>query len=142
MPDDGHEVNGDIPDALAIEEWPTPARRVKSRLCGCGKLRTVEVQIKAANRSRPTGYSQLGSVSRTLCEDCAKRVFGEASEAIKAATKPASASDWPAIEMCREPGESQPILHTRGAPFHRTCEVQRYVADQLSSEQAEEERRG
>jgi len=66
--------------------WPTPSRRSTRSLCGCGQPRSVEVLVRAATRGG--GYSQLGSVSRTLCETCALRVFGAASDEIKRATQP------------------------------------------------------
>ena len=62
-----------------MSDWPTRERRRSVGLCGCGKKRTVESQIKAQIRN-PS--EQLGSVSRTVCEGCARRIFDAAAEQI------------------------------------------------------------
>lgn len=66
-----------------MADWPTRTRRDQRALCGCGKPRTVQVQAIAAKRVG--GYEQLGSTSRTLCEDCARDIFDKASELIEGA---------------------------------------------------------
>jgi hypothetical protein len=67
-----------VPEAKK-QTWPSRQRRKRGR-CGCGAERTVEVQIKAQTRN-PT--EQLGSVSRTLCERCAKAVFDLTADLIR-----------------------------------------------------------
>ena len=68
--------------------WPSRVGR-KRGSCGCGTERTVEVQIKAQTRN-PS--EQLGSVSRTLCEDCAKAVFDATAALIRSKTEDAHAA--------------------------------------------------
>lgn len=77
----------------AVSEWPSVARRNKRGLCGCGAERTTEIQVKAQLRKGRNAkgkmvVEQLGSVSRTVCDSCARRIFGEASELIEAAATP------------------------------------------------------
>lgn len=67
-----------MPEAKS-QDWPSRQRR-KRGSCGCGAERTVEVQIKAQTRN-PNEH--LGSVSRTLCERCAKAVFDLTADLIR-----------------------------------------------------------
>lgn len=69
---------------MAAEKWPTPARRNKRGKCGCGAERTIEVQIKAQKRLGKK-IDQMGSISRTLCEKCALRIFHSAAKQIEKA---------------------------------------------------------